>query len=239
MRMYKRHHPTRETPVATRLVSTIQVGNHTLTSPGAWIGLEEENQKFITNQDLGRGIIYTRASEIIVNTSYIQGERENPIDLFNYIVFGKMTDNSKTIRQYRSNFLQDHNDYQTKYLFDWGLNTISSGYSLILGIINGLMYLNPEDFFFMCDNWCKNLAHFCRKDGIPLRTIRSSNEARMLFGGYLYNRQTSDSMEIHSLYFRINVYNYLRRIENAQSIIHIDRPKFNLSTKFHFRKLPF
>ena len=97
-----------------------------------------------------------RAAEIIVNTSYIRGEREAPIDVFNQIVFGSVSDNAKTIKRYRSNFLQNHNDFQTKYLYDWALNTISSGHSLIIGIINGLMYLNQEDFFFMMDNWCKN-----------------------------------------------------------------------------------
>ena len=66
------------------------------------------------------------------------------------------------------------------------------------------MFLNQKDFYYMCGDLCKNLAKFCRKDGIPLRTRISSNEARMVFGGFLLNRKMSESMEIHSLNFRIN-----------------------------------
>ena len=141
--------------------------------------MEEESQKFLTTHDLGRGIIYTRAAEIIVNTNYIRSEREAPIDVFNQIVFGSVSDNARTIKYYRSNFLQNNNDFQTKLLFDWSLSTITSGYSLIIGIVNGLfigivngLFLNPEDFFYMMDNWCKNLGRFL---------ISSSNSMAIIF----------------------------------------------------------
>ena len=49
LREYKRNYNTRENPFITGLVSTIQVGSHNLTPPGAWIGLEEESQKIFDN----------------------------------------------------------------------------------------------------------------------------------------------------------------------------------------------
>ena len=153
LRESKRNYNTGENSIITGLVSTIQVGSHNLTPPGAWIGLEEESQKFLTTHDLGQAVVYMRAAEIIVNSNFIRSEREAPIDVFNQIVFGGETDNSRTIKYYRSIFLENNNDFKTKFLFDWSLSTISSGYSLILGIINGLLFLTPEDFFFHMDNW--------------------------------------------------------------------------------------
>ena len=143
--------------------------------------------------------------------------------MFNQIVFGLSTDNSRTIKYYRSNFLENNNDFKTKFLFDWSLSTISSGYSLIIGIINGLLFLKPEDFFYHMDNWCKNLGHFCQKDGIQLRTLKSSNEARLFFGGFLFNRQSSDTADIHSLNFRYNIYHYEGTKSRTPLLISIDR----------------
>ena len=223
LRESKRNYNTGENSIITGLVSTIQVGSHNLTPPGAWIGLEEEGQKFLTTHDLGQAVVYMRAAEIIVNSNFIRSEREAPIDVFNQIVFGGETDNSRTIKYYRSIFLENNNDFKTKFLFDWSLSTISSGYSLILGIINGLLFLTPEDFFFHMDNWVKNLGHFCQKDKIPLRTLKSSNEARLLFGGFLFNRQSSSTADIHSLNFRYNLYHYEGAKSRTPLLLSIDR----------------
>ena len=76
VKRFKHLYSTRETPVAPGLVSTIQLGNDVLVPPGAWSGLEENHGKFIT----------------------IQGERENPVDLVNFVIFGTNTDNSKTLQ---------------------------------------------------------------------------------------------------------------------------------------------
>ena len=112
LRESKRNYNTGENSIITGLVSTIQVGSHNLTPPGAWIGLEEESQKFLTTHDLGQAVVYMRAAEIIVNSNFIQSEREAPIDVFNQIVFGGETDNSRTIKYYRSIFLEDNNDFK-------------------------------------------------------------------------------------------------------------------------------
>ena len=57
-------------------------------------------------------------------------------------------------------------------------------------------------------SWCKHLAQFCKRDGIPLPTRISSNESRMILGNFLFNRKTSESIEIHSLNFRVNSWFY-------------------------------
>lgn len=72
VKRFKHLYSTRETPVAPGLVSTIQLGNDVLVPPGAWSGLEEYHGKFITIKDLGRGTIYSQASELILNTTFIQ-----------------------------------------------------------------------------------------------------------------------------------------------------------------------
>ena len=58
VKRFKHLYPTRETPVAQGLVSTIQLEKDVLIPAGAWSGLEEDNKKFITSKDLGRGTIY-------------------------------------------------------------------------------------------------------------------------------------------------------------------------------------
>ena len=223
LRESKRNYNTEEDSIITGLVSTVQVGSHNLNLPDAWIGLEEESQKFLTTHDLGQAVVYMRASEIIVNSHFIRCEREAPIDVFNQIVFGGETDNARTIKFYRSIFLDSNNDYKTKFLYDWSLSTISSGYSLILGIVNGLLFLSPDDFFFHMDNWIKNLGHFCQKQKIPLRTLKSSNETRLLFGGFLFNRQSSSTADIHSLNFRYNLYHYEGAKSRSPLLLSIDR----------------
>ena len=85
------------------------------------------------------------------------------------------------------------------------------------------MFLNQTDFYYMCYSWCKNLAQFCSKHGIPLRTRISSNEARMVFGGFLFNRKMSELIEIHSLNFRINTWFYEGSKTRSPGIISIDR----------------
>ena len=57
---------------------------------------------------------------------------------------------------------------ETKY--DLELNAVCSAHDLILGIFNEFMFLNQTDFYYMCGSLCKNLAQFCKKDGIPLKT---------------------------------------------------------------------
>ena len=165
-----------------------------------------------------------------MNTKFIQSEKECLVDLVNFIVFGSKTDNSKLLGQYRSNLIQEHNEFQTKYLFDWGLNAVSSAHDLVLGILNGLMYLDPTEFHYMCDSWCKNLPQYCKIDGIPLKTKISDNQARMLCGGYLFNRRSCESVEIQSLNFQVNTWFYEGSKTRRPCLISIDRNSICLPT---------
>lgn len=140
-----------------------------------------------------------------------------------FIVFGTNTDNSKLLGQYRSNLIQEHNEFQTKYLYDWGFSAVSSAHDLILGILYGLLYLHVTDFHYMCDSRFKNLPQFCKIDGIPLKMKISNNEARMIFGSYLFNRKISESIEIQSLNVQINTWFYEGSKTRRPCLISIDR----------------
>ena len=223
IKRYKQLYPTRESPVAPGLVSTIQLGNICIAPPSTWIGLQEDHTKFLTNKDLAQGSIYAQVSDLLVNTRAIQSEKVCPVDLVNFIVFGDKSDESKLISQHRTNLIQEHNEFQLKYLFDWALNSTSSAHDLVLGLINAMMFLHPAEFHYMCESWCKNLPQYCRIDEITLKTKISENHARMLCGGLLFNRSNCESVEIQSLNFQVNEWFYEGSKTRRPCLISIDR----------------
>ena len=98
--MFKAHYP-QEIPKSPSLVSSLKLGDHTLEPQEGAIGLSQYHGKYITMTDLGRVTCRAMVSTLILNTTLTPAERECPVDIINFLMFGSSTDDARILQRYR------------------------------------------------------------------------------------------------------------------------------------------